>query len=190
MGLLGTARRAAATSLYLFVGFFVYRSTSFRAGRQARFAVRGKDYLANLKRTSKLMYVLEQSFQHYSIFANRTAANHEWQKRRWSEYASIYYRGRDGVAIDPEFVAFLSDALSRFQVRTVLDLGCGGFFMLRQVAEGFPSLTLLGMDITDESEAKFKQIAPAYSNVRFIRGGCWITLMPSTMLNCFIPTTS
>jgi SAM-dependent methyltransferase len=120
---------------------------------------------------SKLWYFLNQVYTRYFYYKIKKLPQAQWQQQRWNNYGEIYFDNRTDDKLPPKFEEFFKDAVDRFNISTVLDIGCGGGTIARILCDKYPEINLTGIDIADKSlEIYNKEIKPKYKNFAFIQG--------------------
>ncbi len=154
------------------LGWFLDKIPSFKKARIEQLSrVRGNNPYVELWNESKIWYFLNQVYARYFNYKIRNLPQPQWQQQRWEEYAEIYYSNRASDKLLPKFEEFLEDGLGKFNISSVLDIGCGGGVITRVLCEKYPEINFTGIDITDKSlEIYNKEIKPIYKNFTFIQG--------------------
>jgi SAM-dependent methyltransferase len=74
-----------------------------------------------------------------------------YQEHHWGGEDSDYCSG-DGT-VNPNtdrYITFLNEFIAQHGVRSILDIGCGDFRIMRQVVEANPQLHFTGADVVDD----------------------------------------
>lgn len=113
--------------------------------------------------------IAEVAFERYHVWSLRTVPHASQQRARWADYAPVYYDLHDRQS-DDRFVAALHALIAQHDIRTALDVGCGGLQLMNAVTSRWPHLAWTGIDITDESAARFAQVRSHHPAAAFVQG--------------------
>lgn len=121
-----------------------------------------------IRKVSKILFHLNKAYYIYFQFKNRNLSNKEWQKIRWDDYGEFYYSTREDVPLDDLFLANFKSMAE--QTDTVLEIGCGGFALTRQLAILLPDIKFQAVDISEDSKQIYlHQIMPKFKNIQFYK---------------------
>jgi len=158
--------------LWFPLGWILDKIPSFNKARIKHLShLHGANPYAEIMKESKLWYFLNQVYTRYFYYKIRKLPQVQWQQERWNNYGEIYYENRTDDKLPPKFEEFFKDALSRFNVSSVFDIGCGGGTIAKILCAKYPKINLTGIDIADKSlEIYNREIKPIYKNFDFIKG--------------------
>ncbi|MFA6292828.1 MAG: class I SAM-dependent methyltransferase [Victivallales bacterium] len=155
--------------LYLFLGYFVFNSNSYRNKRK-KYGTPGKNYLYELKQRSLFLFHLEKSYQEYSEYFYNKYENAIRQQKRWTDYSEIYYKSREEVPLEIGIIEYFQQCHTKKKIIRVLDIGAGGGGALVQFSKLYPQIEFIGLDISEYSQKIFENITSEHPNIKFIKG--------------------
>lgn len=154
--------------IHIVIGFFLFRSPAWKHIRKNCFNFPGKNFHAEIRKISWLLYHLNRAYYAYFEFKYRNLPQREWQKIHWDDYGSSYYSVRKSQTLNEDFLRQFSD-MAR-ETETVIEIGCGGFVLTRHLAGLHPGIKFNAYDISDESLNIYKnELQSDFTNIEFFQ---------------------
>jgi 2-polyprenyl-3-methyl-5-hydroxy-6-metoxy-1,4-benzoquinol methylase len=151
---------------YLLLGKFLFKNTTWSHIRKHCFNFPGKNFHIEIRKKSEILFHLNKAYNYYFEFKYRNLSSREWQKLHWDDYGFSYYSARNIVEADENFLMNFKDMVKN--TSTVLEIGCGGFVLTKQLAENYSNIIFHTYDISDESLRIYeKDIKPNFNNINF-----------------------
>ena len=150
----------------IIIGRFLFFSPTWDHIRKNCFNFPGQNFHEEIKKKSKILFYLNESYYSYFNYRYKNLPQREFQKVHWDDYGIYYYENRDGMELNEIFIKNFKDML--INTDSVLEIGCGGFILTKYLAKKNPNVKFYGYDLSESSEHIYKnKVKSEYKNIYF-----------------------